>query len=57
MANELAGIEGQPVKVWKASVIDTATNVHQERSLKPTNKAFRLRLVMHPEPALVTTCG
>lgn len=39
-------IEGQPVKVWKASVIDTATNAAPERSLKPTNKAFRLRLVM-----------
>lgn len=39
-------IEGQPVKVWKASVIDTTTNVAPGTILKPTNKAFRLRLVM-----------
>ncbi len=39
-------IEGQPVKVWKASVIDTVTKSAPEQSLKPANKAFRSRPVM-----------
>ncbi|XNM59900.1 hypothetical protein ACLK1T_15355 [Escherichia coli] len=35
-------IEGQPVKVGKRRSFIRQPTLHQERSLKPTNKAFRV---------------
>jgi methionyl-tRNA formyltransferase len=40
VANELAEIDEQPVKVWKASVI-AVTRLNPVRLLTPTRRVFR----------------
>ena len=50
-------IDGQPVKVWRASVIAEAAHAERVLSWQQPNRVFRSPRGWDPQPGVATACG